>query len=74
MSNDDPGRNDDDEQYDGTFAEADPEQVARRLHEERRFLGADEPDWDRLSQLDREVGIALIIALFRWLTDEGSEP
>lgn len=74
MSDDDPGRNDDDEQYDGTFAQADPEQVARRLHESRRWLGSGERDWDHISQLDREVGVALIIALFAWLRDEGSTP
>lgn len=74
MSDEEPGRYDDGEQYDGTFAQADPEQVARRLHDERRFLGSGEPDWDDLSQVEREVGIAMILALLLWLNSEGSEP
>jgi len=49
----------------------DPEQVARHLHEERRWIGSGEVDWDNLSAEARMVGELLIQILLDWLLDEG---
>jgi len=70
----DVGHNDDGEAGDAGHALADPLQVARRLHEERRFLGSGEPDFDDLDQATRDVAVALIVALLDWLAEEGTEP
>lgn len=51
---------------------ADPEQVARRLHEQRRWIGSGEPEWDHLPPEAREVGVVLVTALLAWLISEGS--
>jgi len=49
----------------------DPEQVARHLHEERRWIGSGEPDWDHLDDETRMVGELLIQILLEWLLREG---
>lgn len=49
----------------------DPEQVARRLHEERRWIGSGEPEWDHLPAESRMVGELLIQILLEWLLREG---
>lgn len=74
MSDTEPGHNDDDEQGDAGHAPADPEQVARHLHEERRYLGSGDPVWHELPDDVRAFAVALIVALLDWLHDEGSEP
>jgi hypothetical protein len=68
------GHDDDGEQFDGGHLPADPEQVARRLHEERRYLGSHEPPWEDLTDDERSVGVALIVALLALLRDEGTKP
>ena len=74
MSDVEPGHNDDDEQHDGGHSEADPLQVARHLHEERRYLGSGEPIWHELPEDVRDFAVALIVALLDWLHGEGTEP
>ena len=51
----------------------DPEQVARRLHEQRRWIGSGEPEWDELPPEAREVGALLIQILLDWLRAEGTD-
>lgn len=51
----------------------DPEQVARHLHEERRWIGSGEVDWDNLSDEARMVGELLIRILLEWLHAEGTD-
>lgn len=50
----------------------DPEQVARRLHEERRWLGSGDPEWDDLEVGERLIGELLIQILLEWLLREGT--
>lgn len=50
----------------------DPVQVARRLHESRRWLGSLEPEWDDLRPEERNIGVALMTAVLAWLIREGS--
>lgn len=51
--------------------EPDPEQVARHFHEERRWIGSGEPEWDHLPADVRAVAVALIHELIEWLRREG---
>lgn len=75
MSNDDSGFGDfePDDAFDGGHLPADPLQVARHLHEERRWIGSGEERWEDLSEDARAVGVALIVALLDWLHGEGTE-
>jgi hypothetical protein len=68
-----PGHNDDGEDLDDGHQPADPEQVARRLHDERRWLGSREVDWQDLDDDTRAVAVALIVAVLDWLHREGTE-
>jgi hypothetical protein len=67
------GHNDDGEDFDAGHSPADPEQVARHLHEERRYLGSGDPPFDELPEAVRTFAVALIVALLEWIHREGSE-
>lgn len=53
----------------------DPVQVARRLHEVRRFLdqlaGRDPGAWHHQPADHRDVAVAIVVAILDWLADEG---
>lgn len=51
----------------------DPSQVARFLHEERRWLGSQEPEWDLLPEEERAAATSLMKTLLRWLWVEGTD-
>lgn len=53
---------------------ADPEQVARKIHELRLREGFEIADWDRLPAVDRAVLIVIVEALLAWLRRQGSHP
>jgi hypothetical protein len=53
-------------------AAAAPEQVARRLHEYRRFFEPAVPDWHRLDPDARDVAVAIAAAVLDWLRREGT--
>lgn len=67
------GHGDDGEQHDGGHDPVDPLQLARHLHEERRYLGSGEPVWHELPEDVRDFAVAMIVALLDWLHDEGTE-
>ena len=60
---------DDDDAYD--TAPADPEQVARKLHELRRGEGLEAGGWDTLSELERARRILVVGALIVWGRRQG---
>lgn len=47
-------------------APADPEQVARRLHQLRQREGLDGADWDDLADTDRGRLVQIIVVLLAW--------
>lgn len=51
---------------------ADPEQVARRLHELRRERERETVGWDDLTAGERLVLVAIVAALLAWLRREGT--
>lgn len=51
---------------------ADPEQVARRLHELRQERERESVAWDDLTPAERLVLVAIIEALLAWLRREGT--
>lgn len=53
-------------------APADPEQVARRLHELRRREGFELIDWDHLTAGERGSLIQMIAVVLAWLRRQGS--
>lgn len=52
--------------------EADPEQVARRLHALRRREGFEAIDWDHLQPDERGALVQLVVVLLAWLRRQGS--
>jgi len=58
------GDYEDDDAYDPT-AEADPEQVARKI---RQFEGG---DWEELTQAQRTVRISIALRILGWLRRSG---
>lgn len=65
------GDSDELDAYDGT-AEADPVQVARRLHEYRQTLeDVPPPPWDDLTDEQRAVAVEVIRRLLAWLIRSG---
>ena len=51
----------------------DPEQVARRLHEHRRWLSANAlPIWEDMDTEEREVAVLLMGLIIDWLRREGT--
>jgi hypothetical protein len=52
-------------------AAADPEQVARRLHELRRRDGLESVPWDELSKPHRARIVMVVAALLAWGRREG---
>jgi hypothetical protein len=56
--------------------QADPASIARRLHETRQELealrGRSLPDFDILSEEEREVAIKIMIIIVAWLRREGT--
>ncbi len=74
MSDTEVGHDGDGNEFDAGHAELDPLQVARHLHEERRYLGSREPVWHELPEDVRAFAVALIVALLEWVHGEGSEP
>lgn len=53
---------------------ADPEQVARRLHEMRRREDLEDIDWDDLTPAQRGVLTTLMLVLLAWLKRQGAHP
>lgn len=53
-------------------APADPEQVARRLHELRRLDGFEVQRWDDLTPGARVALVAIVAALLGWLRRQGA--
>ena len=58
------GDHDDADSFD--TAPADPEQVARKLHELRRREGFEIADWDELDDAERGALIQIITVLLAW--------
>jgi hypothetical protein len=63
---------DDDDALD--VAPADPEQVARRLHELRRREGFEIEPWENLDAVERLALVQVVVALLTWLHRQGSHP
>lgn len=59
--------------YDPT-GRADPEQVARRLHELRAARWQTLARWETLSAGERADHAAVALALLEWLTRQGTRP
>ena len=53
---------------------ADPEQVARRLHELRRDRDRNLAPWEVLGAGERAAAVAIMLALLEWLRREGTSP
>lgn len=53
---------------------ADPEQVARRLHQLRRREGFEIEEWDELDAGERGALIQIVAVLLAWLRRQGSRP
>ena len=53
-------------------APADPEQVARRLHELRRREGFEIVDWEALDDVERLALVQVVAALLMWLHRQGT--
>ena len=53
---------------------ADPEQVARKLHDLRRRDGFEVQAWDDLTAGDRLALVAIVAAVLSWLRRQGSHP
>lgn len=53
---------------------ADPEQVARKLHELRLLEGRETVDWDALDDVERGRLIQIIFVLLAWMLRQGSHP
>lgn len=70
MSDDTFGDFDDDDALD--TAPADPEQVARRLHELRRREGFELVPWDELDADERGALVQLVVVLLAWLRRQRS--
>lgn len=50
-----------------------PEDVARHLHEARRYMASSRlPPWEELPADDRQVGIALMALIIEWLRRQGA--
>lgn len=69
---DDFGDFDEDDAFDNE--PADPEQVARKIHEFRLREGFEITDWNTLTAADRAALIAIAVALLAWLRRQGSHP
>lgn len=67
---DDFGDFDDDDVID--HEPADPEQVARRIHELRLREGFEMTPWEHLNAAERGVLIQIIVVLLAWLRRQGS--
>ena len=63
---------DDDDALD--TATADPEQVARKLHQLRRREGFEIVDWDHLEAGERLALVAIAAAVLAWMHRQGSHP
>lgn len=51
----------------------DPEDVARYLHEARRYVASSRlPRWEELAPDDRRVGIEIMALLISWLARQGA--
>lgn len=53
---------------------ADPEQVARRIHELRKREGFEVQAWDDLTAHDKGALIQIVVVLLAWLRRQGSHP
>lgn len=53
---------------------ADPEQVARKLHELRIEEGFELADWDHLDPAERLALVGIAAAMLAWLHRQGSHP
>jgi hypothetical protein len=53
---------------------ADPEQVARRLHELRLERQREDIQWDDLTEGERLILIAIVAEILDWLRRQGSHP
>lgn len=51
---------------------ADPEQVARRLHQLRRREGFEAIEWDHLAPAERGALVQIVTVLLAWLRRQGS--
>lgn len=50
-----------------------PEQLARTLHNARRFVATSRlPEWEQLDDDDRAIGTALMSAILDWLERQGA--
>lgn len=61
---------DEDDAYDPS--PADPEQVARKLHDLRLDAGLEDVVWTALADDERAIRIELLGILLRWLRRQGS--
>lgn len=53
--------------------DVDPADVARHLHEARRFVATSRlAPWDQLDADDRAIGVALMTVIVGWLTRQGA--
>ena len=56
-----------------THEPEDAEELARALHDARRFVATSPlPAWDDLTSDDRDVGIALMSIILNWLRRQGA--
>ena len=55
-------------------AAADPEQVARKLHQLRRREGFEIAEWSDLTPADRTALVLIVAALLAWLRRQGAHP
>lgn len=53
---------------------ADPEQVARRLHQLRRREGFEAIEWANLQPSERGALIQIVVVLLAWLRRQGATP
>lgn len=51
---------------------ADPEQVARKIHELRLRENLENVEWDRLDQWERAAIITVVVGLLAWLRRQGA--
>jgi len=53
---------------------ADPEQVARKLHDLRRGEGFELSRWEDLADGERAALVRIVVAVLAWLRRQGSHP
>lgn len=51
---------------------ADPEQLARRLHDERLHVGLERERWEQLPATRRAMAVLVMVRLLIWIRREGS--